>query len=186
MTDALVNDRTSRILAAVAVLLVAMAIVGIADLYSDSPRVWRSVHGWIELAFSALAIVSAAVLGSGWLRSERSLVEVQSSLERHRAERDAWQARAKNALQGLGEAMDAQFDAWSLTRTEKETALFLLKGYSHKEIAALTKRSERTIRQHAVNVYRKSGLAGRAELSAYFLEDLMLPGAPPAEAPPSA
>jgi hypothetical protein len=31
------------------------------------------------------------------------------------------------------------------------------------------------VRQHAVSVYRKSGLAGRAELSAFFLEDLMLP-----------
>lgn len=176
MTDGSVNERTSRILAAVAVLLVAMAVVGAADLYSDSPRVWRSVHGWIELAFSALAIVAAAVLGSGWLRSERSLAEVQASLERHRGERDAWQARAKNALQGLGEAMDAQFDAWALTPTEKDTALFLLKGYSHKEIAALTKRSERTIRQHAVNVYRKSALAGRAELAAFFFEDMLLPG----------
>jgi len=36
-------------------------------------------------------------------------------------------------------------------------------------------RSERTVRQHAVAVYRKSGLAGRAELSAFFLEDLLLP-----------
>ena len=53
--------------------------------------------------------------------------------------------------------------------------MFLLKGYSHKQIAALTERSERTVRQHAVSVYRKSGLGGRAELSAFFLEDLLLP-----------
>ncbi len=31
------------------------------------------------------------------------------------------------------------------------------------------------MRQHAVAVYRKSGLSGRAELSAFFLEDLLLP-----------
>jgi hypothetical protein len=36
-------------------------------------------------------------------------------------------------------------------------------------------RSERTVRRHAVSVYRKSGLAGRAELLAFFLEDLLLP-----------
>jgi hypothetical protein len=35
-----------------------------------------------------------------------------------------------------------------------------------------------TVRQHAVAVYRKSGLAGRAELSAFFLEDLLLPHRP--------
>ena len=36
-------------------------------------------------------------------------------------------------------------------------------------------RSERTVRRRAVSVYRKSGLAGRADLSAFFLEDLLLP-----------
>jgi DNA-binding NarL/FixJ family response regulator len=51
----------------------------------------------------------------------------------------------------------------------------LLKGYGHKEIAGLTGRSERTVRQHAGAAYEKAGLAGRAELAAYFLNDLMLP-----------
>jgi DNA-binding NarL/FixJ family response regulator len=53
-----------------------------------------------------------------------------------------------------------------------------LKGFSHKEIGNLTGRSERTVRQHSIAVYRKSGLSGRAELSAFFLEDLLLPTAP--------
>jgi hypothetical protein len=39
------------------------------------------------------------------------------------------------------------------------------------------------VRQHAVSVYRKSGLAGRAELAAFFFEDMLLPsserGRPP-------
>lgn len=79
--------------------------------------------------------------------------------------------------------MDRQFDAWALTPAEKETALFLLKGYSHKETAAMTNRSERTARQHAVSVYRKSGLSGRAELAAFFFEDMLLPSAAAAEPP---
>jgi hypothetical protein len=54
-------------------------------------------------------------------------------------------------------------------------AMLLLKGLGHKEAASVLDRSERTVRQHAVSVYRKSGLAGRAELSAFFLEDLLLP-----------
>jgi hypothetical protein len=32
--------------------------------------------------------------------------------------------------------------------------------------------------QHAVAVYQKSGLQGRAELAAFFLEDLQLPREP--------
>ncbi len=72
-------------------------------------------------------------------------------------------------------AIDGQFAAWKLTAAEREVALLILKGYGHKQIAGATQRSERTVRQHAVTVYQKSGLAGRAELAAFFLEDLLLP-----------
>ena len=65
--------------------------------------------------------------------------------------------------------------AWQLTPSEREVALLLLKGQGHKQIAAATGRSERTVRQHAVVVYQKSGLQGRAELAAFFLEDLAVP-----------
>ena len=64
-----------------------------------------------------------------------------------------------------------------LARSQKEVALLLLKGLGHRQAAALMHRSERTVRQHAVAVYKKSGLSGRAELSAFFLEDLLLPHA---------
>ena len=97
------------------------------------------------------------------------------SLERQSEERERWRASAQHALEGLGRAIDAQFAEWRLTPTEREVALLLLKGYGHKQIAVLTGRSERTVRQHAGVVYQKSGLGGRAELSAFFLRDLMLP-----------
>jgi DNA-binding CsgD family transcriptional regulator len=75
----------------------------------------------------------------------------------------------------LGVAIDKQFHAWQLTPAEREVALLLLKGYSHKRVAQITGRSERTARQHATTVYDKAGLASRAELAAFFLEDLLLP-----------
>jgi DNA-binding CsgD family transcriptional regulator len=80
---------------------------------------------------------------------------------------------------------DRQLRAWNLTPAERETALLLLKGLGLKEIAALQDKSERTVRQHAISVYRKSGLGGRAELSAFFLEDLLLPQPEGGEAPRS-
>jgi DNA-binding CsgD family transcriptional regulator len=93
--------------------------------------------------------------------------------------RDAaeWRARAEKLLAGLGAEIDRPFDRWSLTPAEREVALLVLKGLSHKEAAALLGRSERTVRQHAAAVDRKSDLAGRAELAAFFLEDLLLPPA---------
>ena len=71
----------------------------------------------------------------------------------------------------LSELLHPQVD----TRAERDVALLILKGAGHKQAAAQLERSERTVRQHAVEVYRKAGLQGRAELSAFFLQDLMLP-----------
>jgi DNA-binding NarL/FixJ family response regulator len=80
-------------------------------------------------------------------------------------------------LQGLGEAIDRQFQRWGLTEAESEVALLQLKGLRHKEIAELRHTSERTVRQQALAVYRKSGLSGRSDLAAFFLEDVLLPQA---------
>lgn len=183
MTDTHSRTRIARTRQIVALLLAGMAVTGTIDLLTDSPRVWRGSHAFVELSFILLGAAAAVLLLRGWLDTERSLEGVRAALASRQAERDHWQALARNALRGLGEAMDRQFDAWALTPAEKETAMFLLKGYSHKEVAALTSRSERTVRQHAVSVYRKSGLGGRAELAAFFFEDMLLPS-DAANAPP--
>lgn len=159
----------------VALLLFCLAVAGGLDLAFDAPRSVWGWHGVVELLFICLSLVSAWLLGRGWQEAEESLLAARETVLARQAERDAWAARARTALQGLGEAIDRQFDAWSLTPAEKQTALLLLKGFSHKEVAQLTGRSERTARQHAVAVYRKSGLAGRAELAAFFFEDMLLP-----------
>ena len=54
----------------------------------------------------------------------------------------------------------------------------MLKGVSARDIAHLRRTSEVTIRQQAQGVYRKSGLSGRAELAAFFLESLFEPPGP--------
>ena len=59
-----------------------------------------------------------------------------------------------------------------LTAAERDVAGLILKGMSLKDIALARDTSAATIRQQAQSVYRKAGLTGRAELSAYFLEDL--------------
>lgn len=186
MTDTNSNDRAVRTRTVVGWLLAAMAVTGTVDLLTDSPGVWRGSHAVVELSFILLGAASAILLLRGWSDTERSLAKVRAALDTRQAERDHWKALARNALRGLGEAMDRQFDDWALTPAEKETAMFLLKGYSHKETASLTGRGERTVRQHAVSVYRKSGLAGRAELAAFFFEDMLLPtsdGPEPPEPP---
>jgi DNA-binding CsgD family transcriptional regulator len=167
------GDLRQRLL--LSALLLAIAGGGAFEVLLDLPHEPGAFHVAFELGLLALCVGAVAWLWVGWGRARRSLAQARATSEAHRGERDAWRARTEKLLRGLGEAIDAQLRGWSLTPAERETALLLLKGYGHKEIAALCARSERTVRQHAVAVYRKSGLAGRAELSAFFLEDLLLP-----------
>ena len=68
-----------------------------------------------------------------------------------------------------------QFDRWKMTQAEIQVDMLMLKGLSHQEIADVRATSERTIREQARAVYRKTGLTGRSELSAFFLDDLLPP-----------
>ena len=178
-----VPERGMRLLLLGMVLLVVVG--GTVDIVLDAPDSWWSVHVVYELFLIAAGLVGAVWLWLAWFNAERVNRRLRLSLEARREERDAWRASARRALEGLGSAVAQQFTTWSLTGAERDVALQLLKGRSHKEIARDTQRSERTVRQHAVAVYQKAGLAGRAELAAFFLEDLMLPGARPPVPPVS-
>ena len=169
------KDLDSHLRLVLAVALASIIVGGTVDLIMDRPTTWLSFHVVFETLMLAGALLMATTLWLGWWHSAHSAATLRRSLEEQSVERDAWKASAQTALEGLGRAIDAQFTSWQLTPTEREIALMLLKGYGLKEIAALTTRSERTVRQHASVVYDKAGLAGRAELAAYFLKDLMLP-----------
>lgn len=168
--------------ALLAVVLAATILGGGIDLYLDAPERW-SAHVMYELVLITAALLTSVVLWRGWWRSRRTLAATQRALATDAAEREAWRASAEVALRGFARAMDDRFAAWGLTPTEREVALLLLKGRSHKQIAFETGRSERTVRQHAVAVYEKSGLRGRAELSAFFLDDVLLPVPAKSDAP---
>ena len=102
-------------------------------------------------------------------------VKVIRDLELARAQGQRWRSEARSYLNGLGQAIETQFNRWNLTEAEREVALLLLKGLSHKEIATVRAVSERTVREQSRSVYTKAGLTGRAALSAFFLEDLLAP-----------
>ena len=168
-------DRQPALTVLLAFVLLGTIIGGAIDLYLDAPDTWRSPHVIYEVGLIVTAMATSALLWRGWWRSRVELSATQRILAEHAAEREAWRANADAALAGFGRAIDERFDRWNLTPTEREIALMLLKGRSHKQIAYETGRSERTVRQHAVAIYQKSGLGGRAELAAFFLDDLMLP-----------
>lgn len=157
------------------VLLLAIAAGSAVDIALDRPASWLTFHIVYELGLLVGALLMIAWLWRGWRHAERSGTELGRQLRQQLEEQAAWRKDAERVLAGLGQAIDQQFTRWRFTPSEREIALLLLKGKSHKEIAALTDRSERTVRQHAAAAYGKAGVDGRAALSAFFLEGLRLP-----------
>ncbi|PYQ74569.1 MAG: LuxR family transcriptional regulator [Acidobacteria bacterium] len=146
------------------VIAVLMAIDVTIEIRSGVPLGLES----FELVIFLLALGGIAI---HWWR----LTEARAEVKRWTEDARRWNQEAQDILQGLGVAIDRQFDRWGLSPAEREIALLQLKGLRHKEIADLRKTSERTVRQQALSVYRKSGLNGRNDLAAFFLEDLLLP-----------
>ena len=165
-----------RVTPLVVLAFLAVVVAGVIDLVLDDPASWLTPHVIVEASLIALSLGLAVYLWRGWRLTSRTLDRTREELEQREEERDAWRERAGRLLRDLGEAMEDQFRAWDLTPAEREVALLLVKGYSHRQIARRTDRSERTCREHASSAYRKAGLAGRAELAAFFLEDVRLPG----------
>ena len=162
-----------------AVVLLAIALFTIADIIEDrfDGAPWSHVLiEFIVVVFaSGLAIILFHRSRAPLLRSSKLL---QHELIQARADAIKWKAETRQLLEGLSGAISQQLDEWKLSEAEKEIALLLLKGLSHKEISAIRETSEQTVRQQAGSVYQKSGLTGRTELSAFFLEDLLIQPVP--------
>lgn len=146
-----------------------------ADLVDDFRTGAEALHLGVEAVIMALSLAGVALLWRALGVAEARAARLDVDLEAARVEAARYRAEAQEALQGLGQAIDRQFERWRLTPAERDVGLLLLKGLSHREVADLRSTSEATVRQQAFNIYRKSGLRNRSELSAYFLEDLLLP-----------
>ena len=167
---------------AIALVLGALAALMSVDLAMDVQHGTSGFHAVVEGSAIAAAAIAVALVTSqvralsrethDLRERERRLVD---QVDASRADAARWRGEASAFIEGLGVAIDQQFERWGLTAAEKEIALLLLKGLEHKEIAALREVGETTVRQQARSVYRKAGLSGRHDLAAFFLEDLLGP-----------
>lgn len=169
------TDVGSRAAPVAVVLFVVIAGLIGADIVSDARAGTEPGHVVTEAAVMALALAGAIGLWQQLRSSRRQARQLSVDLAAARREAERFRDEAREALKGLGVAIDHQFARWGLTAAEREVGLLMLKGLSHKEVAAVRSTTETTIRQQALAIYRKSGLRNRAELSAFFLEDLLLP-----------
>lgn len=159
-----------------------VALIGGIGLFLGLELIDDPDASGLDLVLELLEIVPVVLTSVGLVllfqftrRQSENQVKLIRELEIARAQGQRWRAEARAHLNGLGQAIDAQFSRWNLTEAEREVALLLLKGLSHKEIAAIRATSERTVREQARSLYAKAGLTGRAALSAFFLEDLIAP-----------
>ncbi|HET9597460.1 MAG TPA: helix-turn-helix transcriptional regulator [Anaeromyxobacteraceae bacterium] len=153
------------------------------DIATDVADGASSLHLATEGVVMTFALAGAVIMWRQLRTAKLRARDLQRDLDGTRADLARWRSEAQDALRGLGAAIDAQFGRWGLTPAERDVALLLLKGFSLKEIAELRATGERTARQQSLAVYRKAGLAGRAELAAFFLEDLLLPADRPDRVP---
>lgn len=166
-------------MAAIFALVAALAAADlVGDLREGTTLRHALVEGSIVLVGTA-GLVTLLLRFADARRGERAAREIAegltADLERSRAEASRWRDEARELSAGLGALIDRQFGRWGLTPAEREVALFLLKGLSHKEVARLRDVGEATARQQAAAIYRKAGVAGRHDLAAFFLEDLLAP-----------
>ncbi len=157
------------------ILFAAIALLMATDLTIEYRRGVPLALQSFELVIFVSALAGIAFHWRQLTAARRRTHRLDAELAEARAEARRWSMEADDVLKGLGAAIDRQFDRWSLTPAEREVALLQLKGLRHREIADLRQTSERTVRQQALAVYRKSGLNGRTDLAAFFLEDLLLP-----------
>lgn len=109
---------------------------------------------------AAVGLIMGVVLGGVMLR--------RALRGRHTAEEQL--RRASGAFMDL---LQERFAEWALTPSERDVALFAIKGLSTSEIAALRSTSEGTVKAQTNAIYRKAGVSGRSQLLSLFIEDLM-------------
>lgn len=158
-----------------AFILATVAILVGVDILND----WREgVVAWhvlLESGIGLLALAGLFLLIRDSFHTKDSLKREKEEFAAFRAEAENWRNESRKYVQGLSIAIDDQLQKWGLTAAEREVAFLLLKGLSLKEIAEIRNTAEKTARVQSMSIYSKAGLAGRSELSAFFLEDLLAP-----------
>ncbi len=143
------------------------------DVMNDLAEGTDFNHVALEVVVFALSFITL-----GWLVFDirqqtmeiNTLREELANTEKLQPQPEKYVLDAKTSL---SQVISHQFDDWQLTTSEKDVGWLLLKGLSLKEIAAIRETLEKTVRQQASSIYKKSALSGRHAFSAWFIEDAL-------------
>lgn len=151
--------RRHRALLAVTILQAVCALAFVADLASEIHLLWTNPAHPILEGLAVVAMVAGMFLG---IREIRTLVDQNDAMER----------RLRSFGSSFHKVLEEAFDNWALTSSERDVALFMVKGMSIAEIAALRRTQVGTVKAQCAAIYRKAGVSGRAQLLSGIVDDL--------------
>lgn len=122
----------------------------------------------IVLFTSVLIIYQIKLL----LNNENTIREIQGGIVELSDENLKIKKELKKLSGKFQEVIDEQLNQWNLSSSEIDIAKFILKGLNMREISKIRNTSEATVRQQAMNVYRKANVNNRQEFITFFLEDM--------------
>ncbi|MAZ49999.1 MAG: hypothetical protein CME65_15660 [Halobacteriovoraceae bacterium] len=160
------------------IILALLAIAGFSlfDLIEDLDEGVTIWHVAIEGSVFIISAIAVFILLMGTFKLKQQLANATQFSQSLREENQKYKQLSKKYVTGLAETIDEQLSNWQLTKAEKEVAFMLIKGLSLKEIAEFRGTTEKTARTQSTAIYAKAGVTSRSQLSAFFLEDLFLPG----------
>lgn len=155
------------------ILLPIIGLLNFLDIIEDIKQEADKLHLTLEVLQVIIVIIVMTIMFKHAYKRRAELTILQNKFDiTHRSLK-----QSKSKIDKLNDdymkVIQQQLAAWQLTPSEKEVAILLLKGLSFDEISNVRKTKEKTVRQQASSIYRKSGLSGRHEFSAWFFEDLL-------------
>ncbi|MBC3766509.1 helix-turn-helix transcriptional regulator [Neptunicella marina] len=153
-------------------LLIIMCL-NMVDVVSD---LRLQVPLWHIIEESTIVFISglmAAYLIMEMRRRTRALSKLGQALTLSEQKFAQLNQEMQIARHQYSEVIRKQLHDWKLSDSEKEVSMLMLKGLNFQEIASLRNTKEKTVRQQASSIYAKSGLEGRHEFAAWFLEDFL-------------
>ncbi|WP_237261658.1 helix-turn-helix transcriptional regulator [Thiomicrorhabdus immobilis] len=156
-------------------VFILLFLVSSVDILFDwSGMGGLNAHILVEMFMGVISLVAFAVLLYTSLKQKQSIETIHDDLSQTQQALDSAELKTQKLMGEFSKIIQAQFQEWQLTQSEKEVALLLLKGLSLDEIATVRETKEKTVRQQASNLYKKAGISGRHELVAFFFEDLLI------------
>lgn len=154
-------------------LIISTLLYEISDEFFHGKYTLSEIHSLAELLAMVMTLSGLIYLIFAARKQWKEQQQLKQSIADLQAKLTASSERLKSGKKDFIQLINWQFGEWRLSPSEKEVGMLLLKGMSFSDIANIRNTANKTVRTQATAIYQKSGLKGRNELTARFLEDLL-------------